>query len=47
MVSFVEHLGQFYGRDEIVFSVHQVINLGKEYKLFGFLSIFPWDVAVS
>ena len=35
MVSFVEHFGQLYGRDEIVFNVHQLIHLAKEYRQFG------------
>ena len=34
-VSFVDHFGQLYGRDEIVFSVHQLIHLADEYKQFG------------
>lgn len=35
MNSFVGHFGQLYGRDEIVFSVHQLIHLVDEYKQFG------------
>lgn len=35
IISFVEHFGQLYGRDEIVFSVHQLIHLVDEYKQFG------------
>lgn len=35
IISFVEHFGQLYGRDEIVFSVHQLIHLADEYKQFG------------
>lgn len=33
MISFVEHFRQLYGRDEIVFSVHQFIDLVDEYNL--------------
>ena len=46
MVSFVGHFGQLYGRDEIVFSVHQLIHLADEYKQFGPLdniSGFPFE----
>ena len=35
MISFVEHIGQLYGRDQIVFSVYQLIHLADEYKQFG------------
>lgn len=35
IISFVRHFGQLYGRDEIVFSVHQLIHLADEYKQFG------------
>ena len=30
MISFVKHFGQLYGRDEIVFTVHQLIHLVDE-----------------
>lgn len=46
MISFVGHFGQLYGRDEIVFSVHQLIHLADEYKQFGPLdnvSRFPFE----
>ncbi|XP_034060980.1 uncharacterized protein LOC117546329 isoform X1 [Gymnodraco acuticeps] len=46
MISFVEHFGQLYGRDQIVFSVHQLIHLADEYKQFGPLdnvSGFPFE----
>lgn len=46
MISFVGHYGQLYGRDEIVFSVHQLIHLADEYKQFGPLdniSGFPFE----
>ncbi|KAK7893047.1 hypothetical protein WMY93_022199 [Mugilogobius chulae] len=46
MISFVEHFGQLYGRDEIVFSIHQLIHLAEEYKRFGPLdnvSGFPFE----
>lgn len=32
MISFVEPFGQLYGRDEIVYNVHQLIHLANEYK---------------
>ena len=46
MISFVKHFGQLYGRDEIVFTVHQLIHLVDEYKQFGPLdnvSGFPFE----
>lgn len=46
MVSFVEHFGQLYGRHEIVFNVHQLINLAEEYRKFGSLDNicgFPFE----
>lgn len=46
MVSFVEHFGQLYGKDEIVFTVHQLIHLAEEYRQFGPLdniSGFPFE----
>ncbi|KAL2086019.1 hypothetical protein ACEWY4_017078 [Coilia grayii] len=46
MVSFVEHFGNLYGRDEIVFTIHQVIHLADEYRQYGPLdniSGFPFE----
>ena len=37
MVSLVQHYGQLYGTDEIVYNVHQHIHLAEEYKNFGSL----------
>lgn len=37
MVSFVEHFGELYGKDEIVYNVHQLIHLAEEYRTFGTL----------
>ena len=46
MVSLVQHYGQLYGTDEIVYNVHQHIHLAEEYKNFGSLdsiSGFPFE----
>jgi hypothetical protein len=46
MVSFVDYYGQLYGREEIVYNVHQLIHLAEEYKKFGPLdniSAFPYE----
>lgn len=46
MVSFVEHFGELYGKDEIVYNVHQLIHLAEEYRKFGTLdniSGFPFE----
>lgn len=47
MVSFAEHFGELYGRDEIVFSIHQVIHLADEYRQHGPLNNilgFPFEI---
>lgn len=46
MVSFVEHFGKVYGKDEIVYNVHILIHLAEEYRQFGSLdniSGFPFE----
>lgn len=46
LVSFVSHFGKLFGRLKIVFTIHQVIHLADEYKLFGPLdnvSSFPFE----
>lgn len=46
MVSFVEHFRQLYGKDEIVYNIHQLIHLAEEYRKFGTLdniSGFPFE----
>lgn len=46
MVSFVEHFGALYGKDEIVYNVHHLIHLAEEYRRFGTLdniSGFPFE----
>ncbi|KAL2103176.1 hypothetical protein ACEWY4_000044 [Coilia grayii] len=46
LMAFVKHFGQLYGREEIVFSVHQMIHIADEYRQFGSLdniSSFPYE----
>ncbi|XP_060772163.1 uncharacterized protein LOC132883046 isoform X1 [Neoarius graeffei] len=46
LMAFVKHFGEVYGKDEIVFSVHQTIHLTHEYRQYGSLdniSSFPYE----
>lgn len=46
LLSFVTHYSRLYGTDEVVYNVHQVIDLAEEYKAFGPLdniSAFPYE----
>ncbi|KAL2102394.1 hypothetical protein ACEWY4_001562 [Coilia grayii] len=46
LAAFVKHFGQVYGKEEIVFSVHQTIHLTDEYRQYGSLdniSSFPYE----
>lgn len=46
MVAFVEHFGELYGKDEIVYNIHQLTHLAEEYRRFGNLdniSGFPFE----
>lgn len=46
LVAFVNNFGELYGKEEVVFTIHQVIHLADEYRLFGALdnvSSFPFE----
>ncbi|XP_049332101.1 uncharacterized protein LOC125799437 isoform X1 [Astyanax mexicanus] len=46
LVCFVRHFGELYGKEEIVFNVHQLVHLADEYRRFGALdnvSAFPFE----
>ena len=46
LVAFVNNFGELYGKEEFVFTIHQVIHLTDEYRLFGALdnvSSFPFE----
>ena len=46
LVSFVQHFGQVYGRENLVYNVHGLVHLASDVKLFGPLdnfSSFPFE----
>ena len=46
LISFVQHFGQVYGRENLVYNVHGLVHLASDVKLFGPLdnfSSFPFE----